>query len=266
VAKPETKAAPLPATPGAKTPDEKTPGPVANGNPQGSAAPETPAVPAQYSVPLFGGYRGGRKRKDGLKPGSPEALQADRDANAKRMREKRAADSAAKLPAPLPAATPPTIAPMLDKTLPPAGGEVAGLAAPGLPVVALIQWQAGDLLPVTEAGVPLIEQMLGRSIVRKARRARIPDEIISEIEKDVAWPKASREMLIKTSDALAAKYLNKAGLSAEYKVEVNFGVAVLNIGALHMAVLKRLDKLIAASNAGAPPANPAPHAGRPDVP
>ena len=73
-------------------------------------------------------------------------------------------------------------------------------------------------------------------------------------------------MLIKTSDALAAKYLNKAGLSAEYKVEVNFGVAVLNIGALHMAVLKRLDKLIAASNAGAPPANPAPHAGRPDVP
>lgn len=86
----------------------------------------------------------------------------------------------------------------------------------------------------------------------------MPAEIISEIEEDAKWPAASRQMLIETSDALAAKYLNKAGISAEYKIEVNFSIAVLNIGANHMAILRRLDKLIAAANAGAPGTAPAP--------
>jgi hypothetical protein len=199
---------------------------------------------------LFGGFRGGRKRFDGLKPGSPEALEADRKKDNERKKRARLAALAAAPPPPLPpalgAATVPPSGAVTEKTLPPLPG-VAGVPAFEAPLLALA-WEARDLLPVTENGVPLLEEMAARQIVAKAKRARLPKEIISEIERDCKWPDKSKRMLSETSGALAAKYLNKLGISAEYKVEVNFSIAVLNIGASHMAVLRRLDKLIAVAN------------------
>jgi hypothetical protein len=248
------------AKPAGKTTDAKIAAPVANGNPPGPAAPVVPPVPAAISAPLFGGFRGGRKRKDGLKPGSPEALQVDRDKNAARMRDKRAAKSTAATPAPLPPALPGATLPLADagteKTLPPLPG-VAGVPALEAPALALA-WEARDLLPVTENGVPILEEFASRQIVFKARRARLPAEIVTEIERDCKWPDKSKKMLAETSGALAAKYLNKAGISAEYKVEVNFSIAVLNIAANHLSILRRLDKLIAAANVQPVPVTPPP--------
>jgi hypothetical protein len=139
--------------------------------------------------------------------------------------------------------------------VPPVPGQAPVLAVE-TPALALA-WEAKDLFPVTENGVPILEELASRKIVSKARRARLPAIVVTEIERDCKWPDKSKRMLSETSGALAAKYLNKSGISAEYKVEVNFSIAVLNIAASHMAVLKRLDKLIAAANAGTPASSPA---------
>ena len=241
--------------PAGKAPDEKLAPPVAHGNPPGPAAPVHPPVPASTSVPLFGGFRGGRKRKDGLKPGSPEANQADRDTDAKRKRDRRAELATAATPPPLPAAVAPLGGSPVVPAVPPVPGQAPVLAVE-TPALALA-WEAKDLFPVTENGVPILEEFASRQIVSKARRARLPAIVVTEIERDCKWPDKSKRMLSETSGALAAKYLNKSGISAEYKVEVNFSIAVLNIAASHMAVLKRLDKLIAAANAGTPASSPA---------
>jgi hypothetical protein len=228
---------------------------MAGGNPPGPAAPVVAPVAASTSVPLFGGNKGGRKRLDGLKPGSPEAKEADRKKHALVEQRRRDAAAAAATPPPLPPAfSPATLPPPRsdsEKTLPP-GAALVVVPSVEAPVLALA-WEARDLFPVTENGVPLLEEMAARQIVAKAKRARLPKEIISEIERDSKWPEKSKRMLSETSGALAAKYLNKAGISAEYKVEVNFSVAVLTIAANHLAILRRLDKLIAAANV-----NPAP--------
>jgi len=60
-------------------------------------------------------------------------------------------------------------------------------------------------------------------------------------------------MLSKTSASLSAKYLNRAGISAEYKDEVNFGVALMAICANEFAINRRLDALIAKAHESNPP-------------
>lgn len=242
----------LPATPGPAPADQKTPGAVASGNAPGSkgAAPAAgaPLVPAVSSMPLFGGFRGGRKRKDGLKPGSPEAIQADRNKDAKRKRDERAALSAAAQPSPLPAA-------VVNLTSPPAVGPgpapVGALApGPGVEMSAFVPWDGKALLPVFEQAIPLAEELALRAVVKKARSARLPEKVLDEIEKDSAWPMRSKKLLEESSAQLAAKYLNKGGISAEYQPEIVFGVALCAVVAGHAKVLRRLDKLIAAANAG----------------
>ena len=113
-------------------------------------------------------------------------------------------------------------------------------------------WQAGDLLPVTRNAVPLFEALCQKPVLKKARRANLPKEVLAEIERDSRWPDGSKKMLADTGSALAAKYLNKSGVSAAFKDEVNFGVALCSIAAGQIALQRRLDALIAASQAPAP--------------
>jgi hypothetical protein len=235
----------LPPSPAGKTPDTKAIAPLASGNPPGKSAPLVAPFPASASVPLFGGFRGGRKRLDGFRPGSPEAIQADRDKEAKRKRDKRSALAAAAPPPPLPSAIPSASAPASDKTFPPGPGLAAVPPAEIVPVA--LAWQDRDLLSVTTPAVSIVEAALLRGKKRKLKLAKLPADIIGEVERDLAWPSESKKMLAETSSALSAKYLNKAGLSAEYKLEVNFSLAVLNLVAHEQAVNRRLDKLIAAA-------------------
>jgi len=75
---------------------------VAPVQPAGPPALIPPAPGAKVTAPLFGGYRGGRKRKDGLVPGSPEALAADREKDRLRKERQREREGAAAEPPPLP--------------------------------------------------------------------------------------------------------------------------------------------------------------------
>ena len=80
--------------------------PVAPVGPGASAAAAAASPAAKVTAPLFGGFRGGRKRKDGLAPGSPEAIEADREKD--RVRKERQRSRQVEPPA-LPAAGGPPV-------------------------------------------------------------------------------------------------------------------------------------------------------------
>jgi hypothetical protein len=105
-----------------------------------------------------------------------------------------------------------------------------------------------------DTAVPLCEEVLHNAKLVKLRKSNVRPEHIKEIEKDLAWPKDAKVMVAKTGANLGAKYLNQVGLSAAYKDEVNFGMALLVILRAEAQVNARLDKIIAAAEPkSAPP-------------
>ena len=82
--------------------------------------------------------------------------------------------------------------------------------------------------------------------------------MVREIETDAKWSTPAKKALEIAGPQVAAKWLNKTGISAENQPEVVLGTAVASILAGHVLLLRRLDKLIAVANA--PTARPAPEA------
>ena len=104
--------------------------------------------------------------------------------------------------------------------------------------------------------VEVVEALRGRRISKQARLANLPDETVEEIERTIAWDHGLKKLLSESSAEVCAKYLNKAGISAEYQPEITLAGALL--AAIHSdnKVMKRLDKLIAAANPLAPAKKP----------
>ncbi|MDE2100724.1 MAG: hypothetical protein KGL39_25995 [Patescibacteria group bacterium] len=231
---------------------EADPGLVARGN--GSGPAPAPAAPGSgrfaRAVQSVAGAL--RRRKDGLDPKSGAAEAADREKERLRKQQQRAAKRAAEPPPALPPALAPAPQASAGPVPPPAGPVGAGaVLSPGVAPAPEppILWAGGDLAPVTDALVPLLEEIQHDKKLAKLRKAKIDATIVREIERDFAWPDKSKAMLSKTGASLGAKWLNKAGLSAAYKDEVNFGVALMVILRCEAAVNRRLDKLIAAAEA-----------------
>lgn len=122
----------------------------------------------------------------------------------------------------------------------------------------MVLWEGKDLAPVTDTAVPLFEEVLRNAKLVKLRKARVQPDQIKQMEKDMEWPRESKVMLSRTGAALGAKYLNKIGISAAYRDEVNFGMALLIILRSEAQINARLDKIIAAVEKTAAPANSAP--------
>ncbi len=206
----------------------------------------------------------GRQRQDGLPAGSGAAAAADRERERLRKQQQRSAKRAAEPPPPLPpaVASPAQLSPAAPGAVPPLAGPQtpSGILPPGAALVAEppILWAGGDLAPVTDALVPLLEEIQHDKKLSKLRKAKIDAGVIKEIERDFAWPEKSKLMLSRTGASLGAKWLNKAGLSAAYKDEVNFGVALLVILRCEASVNRRLDKLIAAAEKAAEEKTPKP--------
>ncbi len=102
--------------------------------------------------------------------------------------------------------------------------------------------------------------MMRAGLVDKAKRALIPIENIREIEEDAAWNPTAKRTLQSACPRVAAKYLNKTGISAEHQDLAVLLTAAAAIGVRHMALLRRLDEIAAKTN---PPAAAAPPAGKP---
>lgn len=237
-----------------------TPPRAAGGTPPGESPgqplPPTPgagqlATPTAPPSPLlFGGFKGGRKRLDGLKPGSPEALSADREKERlkkQRQRERARAEVSAAQPAPvIPAATA-TAAPLgalPTGAVAPEAGALPGL--PGSGIAPLVSWSAKDVEPVIRECVGLAEELCRKQVVGKCRKARLPAEIIREIEKDTTWAERAKKMIADGAAEISALQLNKAEVPVEARPWMNLGIGITQISLGHMKVLKRLDELISA--------------------
>ncbi len=146
---------------------------VAPVQPAGPPALIPPAPGAKVTAPLFGGYRGGRKRKDGLVPGSPEALAADREKDRLRKERQREREGAAAEPPPLPG---------VAGAAPPPPGAVDPGAASGEPQS--LPWESKLLEPLFAQLLPSLESLSVNQIAGKAAKAKLPGALVTEIERD----------------------------------------------------------------------------------
>ena len=212
----------------------------------GQTAGTPAAAPtAKSAAPKFGGLRGGRKRDDGLIPGSKEAAEADRKADAQRKRDQRAALRQAD-PPPLPAAGGPAQAP---------AGDLA--AVPGAQGPPPVPWDPAMLAPLFLQLIPTAEKLTVRQITDRCAKAHLPGEIIEDIKKDAAWNPVAKKAIEVSAPAVAAKWLNKSGVSSEHQHEVILVTAVSSILAGHVMILRRLDELVKKTNPPGP-AKPTP--------
>lgn len=221
-------------------PENPAPSPPMAANVQQGQLPiAAPSPAAGQSAPLFGGLRGGRKRKDGLTPGSPEALAADREKD--RLRKEKQRDAKPKDPAPLPSVA----------GTPQAPGDNLG-PVPGIEAGAPVPWDPNALRPLFEQLIPACEELAVSQITTRAAKAKLPREVIGDIEKEGRWSKPAKSALELAGPQLAAKWLNKTGISAENQPEVIFGTAVATIAVSHMRLIQRLDALIVTAKPGNP--------------
>lgn len=242
------------------------PAPPRQPEPAAAAPPVQPDKP-----PLFGGKRGpGRAgRADGLVPGSPEAIAADRAKDAARKRLARAAARAASPPPPLPSRQPagqsgppsPAVSPP-GQTAPPAGTGSAdvGTETLGSPVA----WDQDALRPLCEQLIEAAEEGRIAAFVARCAEAGLTQRLVKEIEADAKWPKPAKVILARSLPRLAAKWLNRTGVSAEWEDEVAvLGAAVL-IVAHDRKLARRLEELIAATRTQ--PDSPPPPSAAPPQP
>jgi hypothetical protein len=120
-----------------------------------------------------------------------------------------------------------------------------------------LPWDAKLLEPLFKQLLPTVEALTVNQISGKAVKARLPGELVKEIEADAKCPDTAKTALNIAGPQLAAKWLNKSGISAENQPEVIVGTAVASILAAHVMLVRRLDALIAAANAPVKPAPPA---------
>jgi hypothetical protein len=174
------------------------------GNPPAAKSPIVPIAPGS-SVALFGGHKGGgKKRRDGLVAGSPEAIAADKAADAKRKRDARAEKKAAEVPAALPSrvasAENPAAALVFDSpAMPDTVDVVPPVAAPlGLPPT-FVPWHTRLL----EKPAKLLAKILDRT--RGFYRAK-------QVRKLALTPSREKKILdaLKWSDDLKADFVTAA--------------------------------------------------------
>lgn len=258
-----------PPNPPSGTPPDKGPvAPVAGGTGAGQPAP-APAAPVVKPA-LFGGHAGGKKTTSGFPVGSPQHRDWVRAQDRERKRKAAEAARAAETPPPLPPAgtfkflgDPKVIAAAEaaasrvgavppGATPPPAGDLVSLPGAEGAPVV---NWFARDIEPVVRELLALTEEISTKHLVNKCHKARLPQEIVREMERDLRWADRAKKMVEAGASELFAKYLNESNVPVEVRPWIMIAVGSLQISVGFMKVSSRLDKLIAAAN-GVPAPQP----------
>jgi hypothetical protein len=206
---------------------------------------------------LFGGnaWKKGATRRDGLRPGSPEAVEADRKKDRERKRAKiaeaRAAQPAPVLPArPLGAPAPATVVAGLPGAPTPPGGDLAAL--PGIEGLPSLAWLTKDVAPLASELLNVGEELAMRPVAAKAKKARLPRELVAEILTEAKWPDKAKKMISDGAAEIAAMQLNKAEVPVAARPYMQLGMGAAMIAAGHMKILKRLDELIAVANVGTP--------------
>lgn len=216
----------------------KAAGPVAGGADSGQPSGTPVETDASRLAVSHGGLKGGKPRTDGLVPGSSEAAAADREKDAKRKRDARAAAKPADT-APLPSAG------MAGASAPAPGTPSPGMAGGQIQQPPIVPWEASTLKPLVEKMLDAAEKgRLAKFLIRTQKLGQMP-ELIKEIEEDAHFPPEAKALLQISLPRCAAKWLNKSGLSAEYQDEIAIVTAVLLIYQHDRKIMLRLDKITA---------------------
>lgn len=114
-----------------------------------------------------------------------------------------------------------------------APGLFAGQAPPVL-------WTAADLKQFCDILIETAESGDVGSLMALARKVGMPAELVKEVENDGAWKDITKESLHYALPELFAKWLNRFGISAEYKFELATAIAALGIFQNHLVVKRRI--------------------------
>ena len=212
--------------------------PVAAAKPAG----DVPGLAGGKDIPAkkpFGGNVGRKTRSDGLKPGSPEAIAADRVADAKRKREEREAKRLAVPPPPLPAGAPPVVESMAAAPVS-ADGFVGGVA-----VDPVLDWTPDDFRQVSVDLVELAEAWRVDSHTKRAAEGKLPAPLVKEIAGSAAFPPGSKKSLSTSSPVTLAKMFNALKVPLAVKPIITTAPALVYIVVRDLQTSARIEKLIA---------------------
>jgi hypothetical protein len=208
-------------------------------------------APASQSVPLFGGHRGGgKKRADGLPAGSPEAIAADRKKDALRQAANRAKKNGAALPATLPAAVAAVQTPSAPVAVgaSPVPGPVAGVAVAAAPL--FVPWSQKLLEKPARLLTKIADRLRCWSLMKKVRKLGLTSEQEKEIASDLKW---KDDVVADFNLALAecaTVELNKYQVSgAAHSHWINLAMCGGEMALVHVQTLERLEKMVAANAA-----------------
>ena len=213
--------------------------------PAGSSGKPPAGIPAAPSTPPPPGKTGGRPRKDGLPPGSPQAQAADKKYDSER--HKLARETAVQLAEPpaLPSALAPNAGPG-PAPKPGLLGELAGEEAPPVP------WQPETLTGLVDDLIEAAEENRVGGFIAKCAEAGITGKLCKEIEADAHFPKTAKALLKHSIPRLAAKWLNRAGISAEWQEEISVLTAVILIIKQNAKLNARFEEIVHANKQPAP--------------
>ena len=194
------------------------------------AAPASPAA--------FGGNPTGRTRKDGLKPGSPESVEADKRYNRECMERKRAAEKSAAIPPPLPASTAGTSAVL------PSPGATTTPVADGFLEPASVDWLAEDFKQVAPDTIDLLEQWRVSDKISLAEEGKLSGVVVKRIATDAAFPVPAKRSLQTSSPAALAKLFNALKVPVALKSYITTCPTVLYLVVRDMQQRAEIRKLI----------------------
>jgi hypothetical protein len=201
---------------------------------------QTAIAPARFGAAQLaakhGGLAGGRKRDDGLIPGSQEAKAADLKKDRERKQRER---TVKKDPPPLPSAAQASPGAITA----PAGALGLGQGPEAAPIP-LPQWEAQMIAEYSDELLQSWEDYQCQAFKDKALEAKIPSPLVHEMEADFRWDPRAKKGLFISTPRVAAKALNKLGVPAGYQDEGAFVLSLIRIVSGRRKVMARLDKLI----------------------
>lgn len=107
-------------------------------------------------------------------------------------------------------------------------------------------WQPDTLSGIVEELLAAAEQNRVGAFLARCQEAKITGKLLQEIERDAQFPKGAKVLLKQSIPRVIAKYLNKAGVSAEYQDELAIITALLLIVQNNRSMNKRFDEVIEA--------------------
>jgi hypothetical protein len=237
--------------------------PPANGGGKPVPPPAPVAAAPSESVKLFGGHKGGgKKRADGLVAGSPEAIAADKEKNAARMREKRAQEKAAALPPALPSAP----APATNPALPPAGDSGPVPAAPAdtfVPAAAVgtvatapmfVPWSQRVLEKPAKLLTKIIDRFRCMARGKQIKKLCLSAEAEKKVLERLKWREEVTNDFSLALAECATIELNKRRISGSQNAHwINLAMCAGEIVAVEMDNSAAIEKLILEDRAANPP-------------